>query len=102
MTGALRQEPIFAPLPDFCFDYDSNPDDKPMPHPDGRAWLKACGECACRPGGAMLLDKVERNDILEGAPGMHFYCLHRQDGGFNRICACYAAAQAAIAKRIAP
>jgi hypothetical protein len=61
------------------------------PHPDGRAWRKACGECAFRVSDPQHLGDRYQTKIREFDGESVFYCVHRQDGENNRICACYAA-----------
>lgn len=65
------------------------------PHPDGRAWLKSCGECAFRTSdpqelGETYQGRLRRPETLGGEPAF-FYCIHREDDGCNRICAAFAA-----------
>lgn len=62
-----------------------------MPHPDGRAWIKACPECAGRTSDPQGMGDRYQRDVMRGYPGTVFYCIHREDGGKHRICACYAA-----------
>jgi hypothetical protein len=69
----------FAVLPDLLGDLVE-------PHPDGRAWRKACPECAYR-----VNDPQGLGAGPKPVEGHHFYCIHRQDEGCDRICACYAA-----------
>lgn len=62
------------------------------PHPDGRAWLKACSVCALRRHDPQELGDRYQQSIAAGKPGMFFYCVHRlTDDDHFRICACYAA-----------
>jgi hypothetical protein len=80
-----KQNPI---LPDFEEGRDS---DVVSPHPDGRAWLKACAECALRTSDPQNLGERYQRRIAAGSPETFFYCIHRTDGGKHRICGCYAA-----------
>lgn len=61
-----------------------------VPHPDGRPWLKACGECALRASDPQQIGHAYQQWIAEGVPGCLFYCVHRFDDGKHRVCACYA------------
>ncbi|WP_342152407.1 hypothetical protein [Methylorubrum sp. SB2] len=81
----LRDE-FYPPLPDIENDIVN-------PAPDGRPWLKGCGECLFRtsdPQGVGLgyADSIRFNNLH--AIGF-FYCVHRKDGDHNRVCASYAA-----------
>lgn len=61
------------------------------PHPDGRAWRKACGVCALRTSDPQEIGGQHQDKIARGTDETFFYCLHRDDDGKHRICACYAA-----------
>lgn len=57
--------------------------------PDGRPWLKCCGECAFRDKD--MPQWIEDRCAVQGAA---FYCVHRETvGGYNRVCAGFAARQ---------
>lgn len=83
----LRQK-INPILPDFEEGRDS---DIISPHPDGRAWRKACTECALRTSDPQDIGDNYQRKIAKGSPDTVFYCIHRDDGGKHRICGCYAA-----------
>lgn len=62
-----------------------------FPHPDGRAWLKACGVCAHRTHDPQRIGEAYQQRMMRFEGSSVFYCMHREGGGFTRICACYAA-----------
>lgn len=80
---------VFPSLPDM--DPTSQSLHFLTPHPDGRAWRKACGECALRTSDPQQIGYSYQQWIADGIPGHLFYCIHRYDGDFVRVCACYAA-----------
>lgn len=80
----LLRDGVNPPLPDYEAE-------EVTPHPDGRAWRKGCQECALRTHDPQNLGDNYQRSIARGSPGAFFYCVHRTDGGFNRICGCYAA-----------
>jgi hypothetical protein len=83
----LRESPIIAGhLPDL-----EGHDHNIRPHPDGHAWRKACPECAHRMSDPQHIGEAYQQRMMEFDGTAVFYCLHRQDGKFDRICACYAA-----------
>lgn len=61
------------------------------PHPDHLAWLKACPECAHRTHDPQNIGDLYQRRMMEFDGESVFYCLHRQDNGHDRICACFAA-----------
>lgn len=66
--------------------------DEVFPAPDGRAWTKCCGECAFRKNDPQQLGDNYQRELLAGAPGSLFYCVHRtDDAANNRVCAAYGA-----------
>ncbi|WP_232629105.1 hypothetical protein [Methylobacterium sp. Leaf118] len=84
----LRDE-FYPPLPDIEAAIVN-------PAPDGRPWLKGCGECLFRTNdpqgvGVSYADSIRLNNLH--AVGF-FYCVHRKDGEHNRVCASYAACRA--------
>jgi len=87
----------YPPLPDREFL-------QVIPSSDGRAWRKACDQCAGRTSDPQELGGYYQRDIMDGAPGTLFYCIHRDEDGNDpiydqdgvaispvRVCACYAA-----------
>jgi len=74
----------FPPLPDYEMEHV-------LPHPDGRAWRKACDECACRTSDPQELGGQYREAVMRGTPDTLFYCVHRLSQGKNRVCGSYAA-----------
>ena len=62
-----------------------------MPHPDNLAWRKACGECAHRTSDPQALGIYYQRRMMEFDGSSVFYCVHRHDVDYDRICACYAA-----------
>lgn len=63
-----------------------------LPHPDGRAWLKACSECAFRKHDPQNLGDHYQRSLRSFDGHAYFYCIHRhEDDGCDRICASYAA-----------
>lgn len=87
MGEPLRPE-VYPLLP------DSDGADSYFPHPDGRPWRKACAECAFRISDPQDMGEHWQRDLRTPPAGSVFYCLHRQDEGHERICACFAAVQA--------
>lgn len=86
-TAALTREITFPILPDM----DTGTLQEPTnPHPDGRPWLKACKECALRQSDPQMLGDNYQRWIAAGIPDRLFYCVHRDDNGMHRVCACYA------------
>lgn len=79
---------VFPILPDMDESTLQGPVD---PHPDGRAWQKACKVCALRTCDPQQLGHSYQQWIADGIPGHLFYCVHRLDGDRQRVCACYAA-----------
>lgn len=61
------------------------------PHPDCLAWNKACDVCAHRTSDPQDIGYAyqQRMRVYDGSAV--FYCLHRDDAGMHRVCACYAA-----------
>jgi len=92
LSTALRekQNPLLRDFEEENLKYGGVVD----PHPDGRAWRKACEECAGRKSDPQDLGDKYQADCMKGRPDSHFYCIHRDDGGQHRICACYAALNA--------
>ena len=86
-STALRQK-VNPILPDKEWDLGDKVVD---PHPDGRAWLKACEECAGRLSDPQQLGDRYQRELMTAGGGRDFYCIHRDDAGKHRICACYAA-----------
>lgn len=76
---------VFPPLP------DSEGEENVSPHPDGRAWGKACSCCAGRKDDPQGMGHVYQSEVMTGRIGAVFYCIHREDGEHHRVCACYAA-----------
>ena len=85
-------EATFAPRPDY------EGDGEVAPHPDGRAWAKACPECAFRTGNPQGYTLGALSDLRQANPDTHYYCVHRVDGNHHRVCACYAAIRIAEAR----
>ncbi len=71
---------------DPCCDID-------RPHPDGEPWKKACAVCAFRNNNPQKLSDEEFSQLyFEIDMGiLEFYCIHREDDGHHRKCACFAA-----------
>jgi hypothetical protein len=61
------------------------------PHPDGKAWRKACPECAHRTSDPQQIGSAYQERVMRYDGTAVFYCLHRTDGDLHRVCACYAA-----------
>lgn len=66
--------------------------EKVVPHPDGLAWRKACGVCLHRIHDPQEVGCAYQQRLMRYDGDAVFYCLHRKDGEFDRVCACYAAA----------
>lgn len=73
------------------------------PAPDGLPWKKACAECAYRHDYDMAGNPLPSDpDLDEITADNHFYCVHRSDGNFTRLCACYAALHPEKAIKLEP
>lgn len=80
---------VFPPFPDMD---DGNSFIEPhQPHPDGRAWGRACRECALRRSDPQEIGQTYQQWIADGVGGCLFYCVHRHIDGYHRVCACYSA-----------
>jgi hypothetical protein len=97
MTETVKLGRVFPPLPDREFQ-------QVVPAADGRAWLKACVQCAGRTSDPQELGDAYQRDIMAGSSDTAFYCIHRDEDGNDpvydavgvalspvRVCACYAA-----------
>ncbi|OYU91940.1 MAG: hypothetical protein CFE29_03585 [Bradyrhizobiaceae bacterium PARB1] len=60
-------------------------------HTDGLAWRKACDECAHRAHDPQDIGDAYQRRLREFDGSSVFYCIHRDDNGMYRVCACYAA-----------
>lgn len=78
----------FPVLPDSD---ESSSEGRVKPHSDGRAWKKACPECAFRTCDPQEVGQRYQSELRAGKPGTVFYCIHREDDRMHRVCACYAA-----------
>jgi len=59
--------------------------------PDGRPWRKACSDCAFRTNDPQGLGAGYQDAVANCDTDFVFYCVHREDDGLTRICACWAA-----------
>ncbi len=68
-------------------------DDTKPAHPDGKPWRKACDVCAFRRSNPQGLTEDDFDDLMleRDLAGLVFQCVHRDDNGFSRECACWAA-----------
>lgn len=60
-------------------------------HHDGLAWRKACDVCAHRIHDPQQIGAAYQERMRQYDGTAVFYCLHRDDEGMSRVCACYAA-----------
>lgn len=94
-----RRPEVYPLLPDWENGLD---DMAEAPHPDGRPWRKACKVCAFRTSDPQDLGVAYQQAALGASDETLFYCVHRHDEGFHRVCACFAAfraRRAALAER---